>query len=90
MSKLLQILTADKDDVQRQNAEIEVAQQNVNLQAFRIATQRNLQQLERKANEVLRSGGPSMWATYDTLSGQIADTKAALDRIDQYAAEYFA
>ena len=89
MSKLLGILTQDADSIKAEDAALEVAQQNVNLQSFEVATQRNLSQLRGQQNAILRRGGPGMWASYDQITGQIDELTNALDRIQGYKAEFF-
>ena len=89
MSRLLEILTQGADENKREMAAIEVGQQNVNLQAFRINTQRSLAQKQAEAHKALKSPQPNMWATYDTLQGEIKQLNEAIARIDAYETEFF-
>lgn len=90
MSKLLSIMTQDNESIKQEDAALEVAQQNVNLQSFEVGTQRNLAALKGRQNAILRKGGASMWAEYDNIVGQIAELEKALDRIQGYKSEFFA
>ena len=89
MGKLIEILTQDEKARTAEQAEFEAQQQDVNLQAFVIATRRNLSELKGKQTKILRDGGSSMWANYDNLAGQIAELEVTLARLDGYRAVFF-
>ena len=88
MSKLLQILTSSKDKIAQENAEIEVAQQNVNLQALKINITRQRASLEKQRNDILRAGGDTMWQKMVGIDKQLDDLAATEVRATGYAREF--
>lgn len=87
--KLIDVLTQDEKSLTAEQATFEAQQQDVNLQAFVIGTSRNLSELKGKQNGILRAGGPTMWAKYDQLAGQIAELEETLVRLAGYRVEFF-
>lgn len=87
--KLIDVLTQDEKALSAEQATFEAQQQDVNLQAFVIGTNRNLSELKGKQNAILRQGGPQMWANYDQLAGQISELEDTLDRLAGYRVEFF-
>ncbi len=89
MSKLLGILTKDQKDVSAEKAAIDVEQQAVNLDAYAVATKRNLSALKAQSVQILRGCATNMWQKYDENQGQIAELEEVLRRLDAYKAEFF-
>ncbi len=90
MSKLLGILTQDNKSIKEEDAQLEVAQQNVNLQSFAVNTTREISQLKASRNKALRAGGAGMWSAIVDIDQKIENLEKTQSRLVAYNAEFIA